>query len=48
MNIKDNTASGYNNPLWEHFYIPNDKITTRFKAVLKYYENLPAKFSYYY
>ena len=44
---EDNTASGYNNPLWTHFYIPNDNITKRFKEVLKEYENLPANFYYY-
>ena len=41
---KDNTASSYNNPLWNHFYIPNDSITKRFKEVLNDYENLPANF----
>ena len=44
---KDNTASSYNNPLWNHFYIPNDNITKRFKEVLNDYENLPANFYYY-
>ena len=28
---KDNTASSYNNPLWNHFYIPNDNITNDLK-----------------
>jgi len=45
MNI-DKTASSYSNPLWKSFYIPNDNITTRFKNVLKKYENLPANFYY--
>ena len=44
MIIKDNTASAYNNPLWDHFYIPNDSITKRFIDVLTYYESLPANF----
>ena len=44
---KDYTASAYTNPLWEHFYIPNDNITKRFKKVLNDYENLPANFYYY-
>ena len=44
MIIKDNTASAYNNPLWDHFYIPNDNITKRFIDVLTYYESPPANF----
>ena len=44
---KDNTASAFTNPLWTHFYIPNDNITTRFNEVLNDYENLPANFYYY-
>lgn len=42
----DNTASSYKNPLWKSFYIPNDKITDRFKVVLDDFENLPASFYY--
>ena len=42
--IEDKTASGFNNPLWRSFHIPNDNITKRFKEVLKTYDNLPASF----
>ena len=43
---KDSVASAYDNPLWKSFYIPKDKITTRFIEVLKKYTNLPATFYY--
>ena len=43
---KDSVASVYDNPLWKSFYIPKDKITTRFLEVLNKYNNLPAKFYY--
>ena len=32
---KDSVASAYDNPLWKSFYIPKDKITTRF---IEFYE----------
>jgi len=43
---KDNTASSYDNPLWQSFYIPNDNITNKFKIVIDSYKNLPASFYY--
>ena len=43
---KDNTASSYDNPLWSSFYIPNDKITEKFKDIIDGYSNLPASFYY--
>ena len=43
---KDSVASAYDNPLWKSFYIPKDKITTRFLDVLSKYTNLPATFYY--
>ena len=43
---KDSVASAYHNPLWRSFYIPKDKITTRFIEVLSKYTNLPATFYY--
>ena len=35
---KDSVASTFDNPLWKSFYIPKDKITTRFIEVLN---NIP-------
>ena len=43
---KDNTASSYDNPLWQSFYVPNDNITNKFKIVIDSYKNLPASFYY--
>lgn len=43
---KDNTASSYDNSLWLSFYIPNDKISQKFKDVIDSYTNLPASFYY--
>jgi hypothetical protein len=43
---KENVASVYDNPLWKSFYIPKDKITTRFIEILNRYTNLPATFYY--